>query len=237
MRDPRKLKSLYQVELDERQVAFLFIGSLAALLIVFSLGVMLGWQLRAIDHETRLVARLSGAAKGILDPFREPEVSDPEADPLRLVPPPASLGEGETPEEERGESTSEDAETADAQASSSAVASEPVPPSVAVADAEEVIVPPPSVEEPVSISRLSPRADGPIEETQENFEEESLPALPLSAEGEEDTWEGEGDGEQTAIPPAAAPPIPPEKAAAMGPLYTVQIAAYRSLDDALTRVE
>ncbi|RME07507.1 MAG: hypothetical protein D6812_00050, partial [Deltaproteobacteria bacterium] len=163
MRDPRKLKSLYQVELDERQLAFLFVGSLAALLIVFSLGVMLGWQLRAIDHETRLVARLSGAAQGILAPFREPEVSDLEADPLRLVPPPAARGAGEAPEEEREESTSEDAETADARASSPAVASEPVSPSVAIADDQEAIERSPSLDVPSQLPPFPPSSEAPLE--------------------------------------------------------------------------
>ena len=53
MRDLSKIRTKYEVRLDNRQIAFLLAGSLVALVVVFSLGVLVGKGLGQLPAETQ----------------------------------------------------------------------------------------------------------------------------------------------------------------------------------------
>ncbi|MCB1154142.1 MAG: SPOR domain-containing protein [Deltaproteobacteria bacterium] len=56
MRDLRKFRNKLTLELDNRQIVFLFAGLVAVLAIVFALGVVVGKGLTQIEHEEKRAA-------------------------------------------------------------------------------------------------------------------------------------------------------------------------------------
>jgi cell division protein FtsN len=96
MRDLRKLRTKYEIKLDNRHIAYLLAGELLIVVIVFSLGVVVGkgmGQLDQLEKSTTVAAANvtpspeAGTPPPVtLDSLLQPEISPP---PVELSPTPA----------------------------------------------------------------------------------------------------------------------------------------------------
>jgi len=93
MRDLRKLRTKYEIRLDNRQIAFLIIGAMAALAIMFTLGVWIGKGLGQMQAQSMTPTPMAA----------DPTPSEP--DPLSLA---STFTEEPTPMDMFGEPTPEE---------------------------------------------------------------------------------------------------------------------------------
>lgn len=89
MRDLRKIRTKYEIRLDNRQIAFIAIGGLVVLLVIFALGVVVGKGLGRIEGMTEAKAPEPAAPSDLLTSLPS-ETKPPEtnAAPTPIATPP-----------------------------------------------------------------------------------------------------------------------------------------------------